>query len=180
MQLSCNNINDPNAKMCVPDVVKNINLNGFNLMSRANETRYIKLHETCKCKCRLDAGVCNNKQRWNEDKYRCEWKELVDKGSCHKGFIWNASNCECEYDKSCDAGEYLHYSNCKCRKKLDDQLVEECSKNIDEVKMAKVTSDEHENEHENVCKCSCTLYIILFYVFLTISIYIGSLFIYFN
>ena len=61
-----------------------------------------------------------------------------------------------------------------------DQLVEECSKNIDEVKMAKVTSDEHENEHENVCKCSCTLYIILFYVFLTISIYIGSLFIYFN
>ena len=60
---------------------------------------------------RLHAGVCNNKQRWNEDKYRCVCKELVDKGSCYKAFIWNASNCECEYDKSCDAGEYLHYSN---------------------------------------------------------------------
>ena len=37
-------------------------------MARTNETRYIKWHETCKCKCRLDASVCNNKQRWNNDK----------------------------------------------------------------------------------------------------------------
>ena len=28
-----------------------------------NETRHIKWHETCKCNCRLDASVCNNKQR---------------------------------------------------------------------------------------------------------------------
>ena len=35
------------------------------LMSRTNETRHIKQHETCKCKFRLDASVCNNKQRWN-------------------------------------------------------------------------------------------------------------------
>ena len=41
-------------------------------MSRTNETRYIKLHETCKCKCWLDASVCNNKQHWNEDKFRLE------------------------------------------------------------------------------------------------------------
>ena len=26
-------------------------------MSRTNETRHIKLHKTCKCKCRLDALV---------------------------------------------------------------------------------------------------------------------------
>ena len=31
-------------------------------MSRNNETRYIKWHKTCKCKCRLDANLCNNKQ----------------------------------------------------------------------------------------------------------------------
>ena len=37
-------------------------------MSRTNKTKYIKLHETCKCKCRSDVSVCNNKQRWNEDK----------------------------------------------------------------------------------------------------------------
>ena len=84
---SCNNINDPYAKMCVPDVVKNLNIKVFNVVSRTNETRHIKWHETCKCKCRLDASVCNNKQRWNEDKCRWECKELVDKGVCDKGFI---------------------------------------------------------------------------------------------
>ena len=56
---SCNNINDPYAKLCVADVVKNINARAFNLMSRSNETRHIKWHETCKCKCRLDASVCD-------------------------------------------------------------------------------------------------------------------------
>ena len=75
---SYNNINDPYAKICVPDVVKDLNVKIFNLMSRTNETRHIKWHETCKCKCRLDASVCNNKQQWNNDKYWCECKELID------------------------------------------------------------------------------------------------------
>ena len=55
---SCNNINDPYAKLCVSDIVKNLNIKVFNLMSKTNETRHIKWHETCKCKCRLDASVC--------------------------------------------------------------------------------------------------------------------------
>ena len=122
--VSCNNINYPYAKICVPDVVKNLNVKVFNLMSRTNETRHIKWHETCKCKCRLDASVCNNKQRWNNDKCRCECKELIDKGICDKGSIWNPSNCEYECDKSCDVGDYLDYENCKCRKKLVDKLAE--------------------------------------------------------
>ena len=54
---SCNNINDPYAKLCVPDVVKNLNVKVFNLMSRTNETRHIEWHETCKYKCRQDASV---------------------------------------------------------------------------------------------------------------------------
>ena len=87
---SCNNINDPYAKICVPDVVKTLNVKVFNLISRTNETRHIKWHETCKCK--LDASVCNNKQRWNDDKCRCECKELIDKGVCDKGCAWNPSN----------------------------------------------------------------------------------------
>ena len=39
---SCNNINDPYAKICVPDVIKDLNVKVFNLMSRTNETRHIK------------------------------------------------------------------------------------------------------------------------------------------
>ena len=95
-------IHIPYAKLCIPDAVKNFNIKVFNLMSKTNETRYIKWHETCKCKCRLYPSVWNNKQRWNEDKCRCECRELIDKGVCNKGFIWNPSNCECERDKSCD------------------------------------------------------------------------------
>ena len=45
--------------MCIPDVVKNLNVRVFDLMPSTNETRYIEWHETCKCKCRLDASVCN-------------------------------------------------------------------------------------------------------------------------
>ena len=103
--------------MCVPDVVKNINVKVSNLMSFSNQTRHIEWHETCKCKCRLDPGVCNNKQRWNKDKCRCECRgELSGKERCDKGFIWNPSDCNCEYDKSCDIREYLDCKDCECRR----------------------------------------------------------------
>ena len=69
---NCNNINNPYAKICVPDIVKNLNVKVFNLMSRTNETRFTEWHEKCKCKCRLDAILCNNKQRWNKNKCRYE------------------------------------------------------------------------------------------------------------
>ena len=75
---NCNNSNHTYAKICVPDVIKDLNNKVFNLMSTTNETRFIKWHEKCKCKCRLDAVACNNKQRWNKNKCRCEWKELID------------------------------------------------------------------------------------------------------
>ena len=83
---------DPYAKLCIPDIIKKVNVKVFNLMSRTNETRHIEWHKTCKCKCRLDASVCNNKQRRNEDKCGCECKELISKGMCDKEFIWNRSN----------------------------------------------------------------------------------------
>ena len=38
---SSNNINNPCAKLCVPDVVKNLNVKVFNLVSGTNETRCI-------------------------------------------------------------------------------------------------------------------------------------------
>ena len=119
---------------------------GSLFLSRTNKTRHIKWHETCKFECRLDASVCNNKQRWNEDKCWCQCKELIDKGVCDKGYAWNPSNCECECDKSCDNDEYLDYENCKYRKKLVDKMVEEeCSENIDEAKLTGIALFEHGN-----------------------------------
>ena len=40
---SCNNINDPHAKMCVPVAVKNLNIKVFNQMSRTNDTRNVRM-----------------------------------------------------------------------------------------------------------------------------------------
>ena len=113
---SWNNINDPYAKFHVPNLVK-INVKIINLMSISNQRRHIEWHEICKCKCRLDSSVCNNKQRWNEGKYRCECRESIDKSRWDKEFIWNPSDCDFESDKSWDVGQYLDYKNCKCRKK---------------------------------------------------------------
>ena len=51
-------------------------------MSRTNETKNMKWHEAWKCECRLDAIVCNDKQRWNNDKCWCQCKELINKSVC--------------------------------------------------------------------------------------------------
>ena len=171
---SYNNINDQYAKTRVPDITKNFNVKVLNLMSGTNEKRQIKWHEMCKCKCILDASVCNYKQRWNNDKCRCECEELIDKGVCNKGSIWNPSNCECECDKSCDVGEYLDYENCKCRKKSVDKLVAECTENVDEVKIAEITLARH----EDVCVCPYTICVIFSVIPSAISIGIGAYFAY--
>ena len=58
-------------------------------ISRTNEIRYVSWHKAFACKHILEASVCDNKQRWNNDKRRCECKTLIDKGRCDKGLIWN-------------------------------------------------------------------------------------------
>ena len=75
--------------------------------------------------------------------------------------VWNPSNCECECDKSCNIGEYLDYSSCKCRKKLIGPLAEECTENIDETKSVNITI---ENENNNRCR-SYVVYMVLFWIF---------------
>ena len=173
---NCNNINNPYEKICVPDTVKDLNVRVFNLMSRTNETRHIKWHETCKCIFRLDGIICNSKQRWNEDKCRCECKELTDKGVCDKGYVWNPSNCEYECDKSCNIGEYLDYSSCKWRKKSIDPLVEECTENIDETKLVNITMENENNDRSR----TYVVYMVLFVIFFMINIVLIIYFVYYK
>ena len=53
------------------------------------------------------------------------------------------------------------------------KLVEQCTENVEEVKVAKITLAEDENKH----KCSsCTLHIVLFSIFFTRNVGIGSYF----
>ena len=99
---------------------------------------------------------------------------------CDKGLIWNPSNCEYECDKSCHVGEYLDHKNCKCRNKLVDKLVEECSKNIDGNNMLhnETLNVISLNDFEKVCN-SCTIYIVLFAIFFITSKSISYVFMYF-
>ena len=102
---------------------------------------------------------------------------MIDKDLFDKGLIWNSSNCECEYYKSCDFSEYLDYRNCKCKKRLVDKLVAECTENIEEIRLVEMTSTENENKH----KCSSIpLYIVLFSVVFTVNVGISSYFLYFH
>ena len=101
---------------------------------------------------------------------------MIDKGSWDKECIWNPNNCNCEFDKSCDIGEYLDYKNCKCREKLIDKLVEECSENCDGNEMI---NNKTLNDYKNVYN-PCTIYTALFETASLIIINISRAFIFFH
>ena len=48
---SCNTLDDPMAKLCVPNIVKRVNMKVYNFLMRLNETRNVLWHESCKCVC---------------------------------------------------------------------------------------------------------------------------------
>ena len=58
---SCNTLDNPMSKICVPKIIKNVNIQVYNLLMRLNETRHVLWHESCKCVCKLSLSVCNNK-----------------------------------------------------------------------------------------------------------------------
>ena len=48
---SCNTLDDPIAKMYIPNIVKKVNRKVYNFLMRLNETRNVLWHESCKCVC---------------------------------------------------------------------------------------------------------------------------------
>ena len=90
---SCNDIENPYFKVCMPDVVKNISVKSFDLISRKSVLRSILYHQSCKYGCLLDKKVCNNKQKWNKEKCRCE---CLIKENCPDNSSFNVVNCNCK------------------------------------------------------------------------------------
>ena len=74
------------SKICVPKVIKNVNMQVYNFLMRLNETRNVLWHESCKCVCKLSSSVCNNKQ------------DFAGTIRCAKEYMWNPSTCECQCD----------------------------------------------------------------------------------
>ena len=147
---SCDTLDNPMSKICVPKIIENVNMKVYNFLMRLNETRNILWHESCKCVCRLNSSVYNSKQIWNSDTCRCDCNE--DFGgvvSCNKGYMWNPSTCKCQCDKSCKTGQYLDHKNCICKNKLIGRLIEECTSVINETMINKKDSDNN-NTLQNV------------------------------
>ena len=51
---SCDTINNPTAKLCIPGIVKRVNMQVYNFLMRINDTRSVLWHESCKCICKLN------------------------------------------------------------------------------------------------------------------------------
>ena len=60
---SCNDVKNHYFKVCLPDLVKNISVKLFDLISRKNVSKNITFHKSCKCDCLLDEKVRYNKQK---------------------------------------------------------------------------------------------------------------------
>ena len=154
---SCDIINNPMTKLCVPNVIKRVNMQVYNFLMKLNETRNVLWHESCKCICKLNSSVCNNKQIWNDDTCRCDCNEdFTDIISCDKGYTWNPSTCECQCDTWCKPGQYLDHKNCVCKNKLIGRVIEEYTSVINETMI--------NNNKDNITNNNT--YLILFIVFL--------------
>ena len=152
---SCDTINNPMAKLCAPNVMKGVNMQVYNFLMRLNETSNVLWHESCKCICKLNSSICNNKQIWNDDTCRCDCNEdFAGMINCTKGFMWNPSTCECQCDKSRKSGQYLDYKNFVCKNELIGRVIEECTSVINET----IINNKDNTTHNNT-------YLILFIVF---------------
>ena len=122
---SCNTLDNPMAKLCIPNVIKGVNLQVYNFLMRLNEDRNVLWHESCKCLCKLNSSICNNKQICNSDACRCD---------CNEDFagMINSSTCECQCDAWCKSSQYLDHKNCVCKNKLIGRLISECYMKLNE------------------------------------------------
>ena len=130
---SCDTINNPMAKLCVPGIIKRVNMKVYNFLMGLNEISSVLWQESCKCVCKLNSSVCNNKQIWNGDTCRCDCNEdFASIINCTKGYTWNH---ECQCDTWCKPVQYLDHKNCICKNKLMGRLIEECTSIINETMM---------------------------------------------
>ena len=153
---SCDTLDNPMSKICVPKFIKNVNMKVYYFLMRLNETHNVLWHESCKCVCRLNSSICNSKQIWNRDTRRCDCnKDFAGIISCDKGYTGNPSTCECQCDMWCKSGQYLDHKNCVCKNKLIDRLIKECTS---------VVNETMTNNKDNITNNNT--YLILFIVFL--------------
>ena len=143
---SYNMPDDPMTRLCVPNIIKNVNMKVYKFLMRLNETRNVLWHKSCKCVCRLNSSVCNSNQIWNSDicRYDCN-EDFAGIINCTKGYMWNPSTCTCECDMWCKPGQYLDHKNCICKSKLIGRVIAEYTSVISETMMNNVDNEDNDN-----------------------------------
>ena len=171
---SCNTINNPMAKLCVPGIINRVNMQVYNCLMMLNETRSVLWHESCKCASKLNSSVCNNKQIWNRDtcRYDCN-EDFASIINCTKGYTWNPSTCECQCDTWCKPSQYLDHEKCICKNKLIGRVTEECTSIINETMINNKNKIDNSNTIANI-------FIGLFSVLLFVRIVFFCVFAYFR
>ena len=167
--VSCNTLDDPMAKLCVPNIIKRVNMKVYNFFMRLNEARNVLWHESCKCVCRLNSSICNSKQIWNSDTCKCDCNEdFAGIMTSNKGYMWNPSTYACECEMWCKPDQYLDYKKCVCKNKF----ISECTSLINETMVNNKMSITNDDTIENI-------FIGLFSVLLFIGITCFCVFTYF-
>ena len=133
---SCNTLDDPMSKICVPNTIKNVNMKVYNFLMRLNETRNVLWHESCKCVC---SDTC---------RYDCN-EDFAGIINCTKGYMWNPSTCACECDMWCKTGQYLNHNNWVCKNKLIGRVIAECINVINETMMDNRDNEDNDNTITN-------------------------------
>ena len=171
---SFNNINNPYAKLCVPDVIKNINIKVFNLMSNINV-------------------IQNGMKLVNANVNQMQMFVITNNVGIMIDVDVNVKNLLTKEDAKKDLFEIQVFVNVNVINRVT--LV-----NIQTIKIANVEKDQLINLWKNVVKIlmkieiiynatlndhikvchSCTIYITLLPIFFIISISISRAFIYFH
>ena len=168
---SCNTLDNPMSKICVPKVYKNVNIKVYNFLMMLTKTRNVLWHESCRCVCKLNSSVCNIKQIWNSDTCRCDCNEdFAGIINYTKGYMWNPSTCECQCDTWCKTGQYLDHKNCVCKNKLVGRLISECTSIINETMMNNNNNYDNDNDNDNDYNAITYVFIGLFSLLLLVII----------
>ena len=171
---SCNTLDNPMSKICVPNIIKNVNMKVYNFLMMLNETRNVLWHKSCKCLCRLNSSACNSKQIWKSYTCKCNCNEdFAGIINCTKGYTWNPSTWECQCDTWCIPGQYLDHKNCICKNKLIGRVTEECTSIINETMI---------NNKDNIDNDNTITYVFigLFSLLLLVGIVCFCVFVYFK
>ena len=171
---SCDTLDNPMEKLCLPNIIKRINMKVYNFLMMLNETRNVLWHESCKCVCRLHSSVCNSQQIWNSDTCKCDCNEdFAGIISCDKGYTWNPITCACNCDMWCKPGQYLDHKNCVCKNELIGRVIAECTSVINETMINNKDNIDNNNTITNI-------FIGLFSVLLFVGIVCFCVFAYFK